>query len=365
MRISRKKIFKIIACVLLISVVVIALNEALCFALEPDDRSSESKAMWKNYREQKVLDTVYAGSSFCLVSFDPDVIDAEAGTKYYNMGTYGQPLPQSYIAIKTAIKEHHITTAVLAIGYYALRDSDESTNAEVAFLHAQAEGQPLNKKIGIGLEYITQPDNITRGVSLNYFSPWIYNHVNYSPSEVANNIGNKLSGEYEKEGWEDSFRKGCVTENRTLDYTDKEQTERTSKAMYGNEPASEYGLDQLDRLCKLCNKNGCRLIIINTPRPAYDVISYGTDEYFDQMRTLNSFLTERGATYYDFNLAKPELFESHKDYYASSEHLNTKGTEVFSKSFGYFIKKILSGEPNENLEKEFFSPDEYIEREYQ
>lgn len=151
MRISRKKIFKIIACVLLISVVVIALNEALCFALEPDDRSSESKAMWKNYREQKVLDAVYAGSSFCLVSFDPDVIDAEAGTKSYNMGTYGQPLPQSYIAIKTAIKEHHITTAVLAIGYYALRDSDESTNAEVAFLHAQAEGQPLNKKIGIGL----------------------------------------------------------------------------------------------------------------------------------------------------------------------------------------------------------------------
>lgn len=366
MQISRRnKLFKIIITVVIIVIAVIAINEFMCFALEPDDRSSESKAMWKNYREQGELDTVYAGSSFCLVSFDPEVIDAEAGTKSYNMGTYGQPLPQSYIAIRTAIKEHHVKNVVLAIGYYALRDSDKSTNAEVTFLHAQAEGQSLVKKAKIGLEYITQPDNITRGVSLNYFSPWVYNHVNFSPSEIVNNVSNKLNGEYEKEGWEDSFRKGCVTENRTLDYNDKEQTERTSKAMYGNEPASEYGLDQLDRLCKLCNKNGCRLIVINTPRPTYDVISYGTDEYFDQMQTLKSYLSERGASYYDFNLAKPELYESHKDYYASSEHLNTKGTEVFSESFGLFLKSILDGESNKKLDNKFFSQDEYIERECQ
>lgn len=362
MQISRRnKLFKIIITVVFIVIAVIAINEFMCFALEPDDRSSESKAMWKNYREQGELDTVYAGSSFCLVSFDPEVIDAEAGTKSYNMGTYGQPLPQSYIAIKTAIKEHHVKNVVLAIGYYALRDSDKSTNAEVTFLHAQAEGQSLVKKVKIGLEYITQADNITRGVSLNYFSPWVYNHVNFSPPEIADNLRNKLNGKYEKEGWEDSFRKGCVTENGTLDYNDHEQTDRTSKAMYGNSAASHYGFDQLDRICNLCNKNGCRLIVINTPRPAYDVLSYGTKEYFNQKKALTSFLNERGALYYDFNFAKPELFESNDDYFVSSEHLNAKGAEEFSRSFGKFMGGIIAGKSEEKLNKEFNSSEEYMD----
>lgn len=361
MQISRKKkIFKIIASVLLIAVVIVALNEALCFALEPDDRSSESKAMWSCYREQGELDTIYVGSSFCVSSFDPDVIDAEAGTRSYNMGTYGQPLPQSYVAIEAAIKEHHINTAVLALGYYSLRDSDKTTSAEVAFLHAEGEGLSLLSKAGIAADYIIQPDNISRGVSINYFSPWIYNHVNFAPADIINNVKQKVGGKYEEADWEDLFRKGCVTDDSVMNYNDKEQTEQTSRAMYGNKPASQYGPDQLDRICSLCKKNGCRLIVINTPRPVYDVLSYGTEEYFSQMQELTSFLDEHGASYYDFNFARPELFESKPEYYSNNEHMNTKGSKAFSKSFGLFLKECTSGASLDKIQSEFYTPEEFL-----
>ena len=80
-------------------------------------------------------------------------------------------------------------------------------------------------------------------------------------------------------------------------------------------------LDKLDEICQLCKENDVELIVINTPRPTFDVVSYG-EEYYETYEWLREYLKERDALYFDFNFAKPELFESAPDYYFNFEHLN-------------------------------------------
>ena len=41
---------------------------------------------------------------------------------------------------------------------------------------------------------------------------------------------------------------------------------------------------------------------------------------------LKALFAEYDVDYYDFNLAKPEVFETKEDYYIDYEHLNEKGS---------------------------------------
>ena len=91
--------------------IFLALNTILNYILVNANGASE--VMWKDFRNEKTIDTVYLGSSFSQVTFNPYIIDEKLGWKSFNMGTPAQPLDQSYVALQNAIKEKRIKRAVL------------------------------------------------------------------------------------------------------------------------------------------------------------------------------------------------------------------------------------------------------------
>ena len=75
-----------------------------------------SEVMWKDFRKTEKIDTVYLGSSFSQMTFNPYIIDENTGWNSFNMGTPGQPLDQTKEALTAAIQEKHIKRAVLIFG---------------------------------------------------------------------------------------------------------------------------------------------------------------------------------------------------------------------------------------------------------
>ena len=106
----------------------------------------------------------------------------------------------------------------------------------------------------------------------------------------------------------------------------------------------------------LCQEKGVPLMVISAPKTTLDVISYQT--YFEDYAYFKQLCAQYGAAYYDFNLAKPELFMSvEPDYYSDQTHMNRTGGRAFCQSMAAFLDLLEHGQDVESL---FITPDEYL-----
>jgi len=336
---------------------VIVINELIKFCFEP--YGTASQVMWSDYHKEKELDQIFVGSSLCYVGINPYIIDDMMGTKSYNMGTPAQRLAQSEVAIKTAIEDHHIKRVVMALGYFSLT-GERSTAASVAFLRAKDKsGSPIDK-VKTYLDYATDDDVIGSSASINYFFPWIYNSVSWG--KLSSNIKAKIEGKQaiEQEMVNNVFRHyvgkgyGYLTGNLNFD----DSGNKTSTKYYSN-TFSDESLQELRDIALLCAENDVELVVVGTPKPAYDILSYGNngDDYFEKMVLIKELLKECDAKYYDFNLAKEDLFTNNDKYYFDHEHLNKEGSEAFTRSLANLLLKLDAGE---NVDDYFKSPEEYL-----
>ena len=98
----------------------------------------------------------------------------------------------------------------------------------------------------------------------------------------------------------------------------------------------------------LCQEKGVPLMVISAPKTTLDVISYQT--YFEDYAYFKQLCAQYGAAYYDFNLAKPELFMSvEPDYYSDQTHMNRTGGRAFCQSMAAFLDLLEHGQDVEGL----------------
>lgn len=74
---------KVVGFVFLFIVINLLLSYLLVKANGP------SEVMWKDFRKTEKIDTVYLGSSFSQMTFNPYIIDEATGWSSFNMGTPG------------------------------------------------------------------------------------------------------------------------------------------------------------------------------------------------------------------------------------------------------------------------------------
>ena len=340
----REKFFKLVLFMILFA----GLNSIMAWIFVPADGAS--KKMWSNYKEMQELDMVYAGASVCQSTFNPIIIDEILGTNSHNMGTPSQPIDLSYVAVETAIKEHNIKRVILGFGYFAL-STQNSRQAEAAFIQAKNQQGTVFEAVKANMEYII----LHRGesVSVNFWIPWVNNHVKFNIDSIKENIQEKLkkdSAQQEKNLLES---RGMLLYTDTLDYDNI--GDDNSWNWYQPE-FSKDAVSQMRRICELCNENKIELIVVNTPRPSFDITTYQGD-YYGQYLWLKSFFEEYGVAYYDFNFAKPEIFVSKPEYFYNFEHMNVLGAEQFSESFAEFLQLIEKGADESSF---FYDWEEYL-----
>lgn len=318
-----------------------------------------SEAMWDEYYETEDLDTIYIGASVAQCAFNPMIIDEVLGSNSFNMATPAQTLDSTYLAVKTATEEHDMKRVVMGFGYFMLLDS-RSLESDVTFRKAMMQNQsPLQKAKGT-LEFVLNEENIGDSVSLNFICPWIYNHVKLEGNRIVANVQNKWKTLQAEEAVRPADKqiayvgRGFAQYLPTIDYS--KVGDVNTKSYYQPEIFAD-SVNKLREICALCEEKDIEFIVVNTPRPNFDLVSYG-EEYYTLYLWAKDFFAENGAQYYDFNLAKPEVFESEPDYFFNFEHLNYIGAEVFSKDFAIFMERLEQGE---NVEDEFYNWQEYIE----
>lgn len=335
--------------------VICVANMVMSFLLEPVRGSSGT--MWAEYYQEDEIDIAFVGASFSAAAFAPYVVDEVMEINSFNMGTPLQAIGQTLSAVKTLIEDHDVDTIVLGTGFFVFQ-YETLDKAELTFEMARASKETGMNAVADSLSYIWSEDVRNTEKSINYFFPWIYNHEEITGEYIFNNIsskmaaiGDSLSGNGERIPKESL--KGFRPYSGVVDYSKRWEI---NSYCYYDQSFLEDKVEQFKEILNLCRENEIDIIVVNTPHPAYDVVScYQTYEESEQ--EMESICGSYGVDYYNFSLARPELYDPVPEYYYDFEHLNLEGAEVFSKSLCKLLKMRGNGE---ETEKYFYSVEEYF-----
>ena len=328
----------------------VLINWMICFILVP--YGSKSEIMWTDYRQTQGIDTVYLGTSLVERSVNPNIIDEELGTNSFNMATPSQSLEDTYLGIEQAIKDHDIKRAVVGVEFADLnRKSDKKTGVFVA---EKTKGETPLEALH---DWTVSIDCDTWLWDSQAFSmllfPWQIQHVGVR--KIASNVIMKLDGtsiyeaaEKNEPGW-NYVGKGFGGCNGEYKYIVRPDAYYVNYGMLKD--ATEFAEDRMqvvERICNLCTENDVELIFFVNPLSDFNIISFG-DNYQMLSDGLKGFVEERGAAYFDFNFARPELFESKDSYYEDSQHMNFDGANALSASIAKLLGMLDAGEEVDEL----------------
>lgn len=337
--------------------VLLIINMLLSFFIEP--AGGASGRMWSGYYAEQELDTIFVGSSVCQQTFVPEIFNEKLGVKAYNMGTPSQAVPQTIRAIEVALEEHDIKTVVYAMGFSSLKYMP-IPEAEVTFESARTQKKGGVNGLLATVDYIYSESVRSDVKSINFLFPWLYNYEDYSKETLVKNATEKLeriktwiaTGEYDAtDGLNQGFRNDDTS---IFNYDNKWElnTDRYYESYFDADMLAEF-----EKMLQLCEKNELDLIVLNTPHPAFDVVAC-YEYYARNQEQLKELCKKYGADYYDFSLAKEEIYEVREEYFCDFEHLNREGAFVFCKSLCDFLIRRANGE---EVNEDFYSVDEFLE----
>lgn len=326
--------------------------------------SSLANVMWDEYRAaaSENIDTVIVGSSTGQRSFDPSVLDTTLGSTTFNMATPAQELDDSYTAAKQAIEDHHVKRVILALDYESI-STVKWPGSHVAFARAKMAGEPLPQAVADYWGLLTSSSFFDGADSICALFPWGYNHVELDAEHIATNFNDRMSGtapvqaaERVMDGWT-YYGNGYGNYDGVLDYSTAR--DRLSVTEEGPADFDRQGLDWIQNICDLCRENDVQLVVVVTPRPAFNVLAYG-EKYPEQMSRLQQVVEQAGGAFLDANLAKGGWYEPRETDFYDGEHLNHDGAARFSQAFASALQALDAGGSTSILTYSYDQWDQYL-----
>lgn len=326
--------------------------------------SSLANVMWDEYRAaaSENIDTVIVGSSTGQRSFDPAVLDNTLGTTTFNMATPAQELDDSYTAAKQAIEDHHVKRVILALDYESV-STVKWPGSHVAFARAKMAGESFPQAVADYWKLLTSSSFFDGAGSICALFPWGYNHVELDAEHIATNFSDRVSdttpveaAERVMDGWT-YYGNGYGNYDGVLDYS----TARDHISVTEEGPADfdQQGLVWIQDICDLCRENGVQLVVVVTPRPAFNVLVYG-EKYPEQMSRLQQLVEQCGGTFLDANMAKSSWYKPHDTDFYDGEHLNHDGASYFSQAFASALQALDAGGSTSDLTYSYDQWDNYL-----
>lgn len=326
--------------------IFLILNLLLCGFMPPDNGSSVD--MWRRYHQKESVDIAVIGSSLASCALPEADLAAATGKTVSLMATNAQSWDMSQIALETLLQEHTPERVILVMDPSNMT-CDPYPKAQKAFLYAELQTAEPKDIPAEFLHYVTSSGNFTGADSLNAFFPWQSgtwpDNWLEKIGQEATNVGELVSSRLkhrQDDGAESIIDFNTVGNQNTWNWV--------------GHIFKQSDIDELTAMLQLCQQKGVPLLLITAPRTTLDVISYQT--YFDDYAYFKQLCAQYGASYYDFNLAKPVLFESvEPDYFADYIHMSRAGGRAFSQSMAKFLEMLDAGQEVDSL---FKTPDEYL-----
>lgn len=353
---------RVIGALCAIVALYVVVNGFLTAALEV--YGSASELVWTQYSEQEDVDTLVVGTSYNAHALVPSLLDEAGYGTAFNMATPSQSLEESLIGIRTAYEDHGISRVILnVVGLSSAEDDEARLNAP--FLRQRARFATLAQTVSAWCEVAFVKGGIAKMGSVMEFFPWEANHVTITPSEIMSNLRMRLNGTGIVEAAETSnpgrtfYGAGYGNYEGSADFS-SDDVQPLYQKTDDDWKLAPNKTESLREICSFCADHDIELYVINTPMPAYSVLSYGDggEYYFAEQEAVQAVLDEFGLVYYDFAMVKPELVEiSHSEYYFDIPHLNETGAENFTRAFTRLLDEVASGRDTREL---FYDRDGFI-----
>lgn len=317
--------------------------------MPPDNGSS--LAMWQAYHQKENIDIAVVGSSLASCALPEEELAAATGESVALLATNAQSWDMSQIALETLLREHTPRYVILVMDLTNMT-SDPYPKAQKAFLYAELQTAPWSEKPGDLLRYMTSADNFTNADSLNALFPWQSGNW---PTDWPSTIAQKWNAvlDHVIPTRRASHAQPAQTEQDVIDFDTVGAVNTWNQNSHVFTPQH---IQELTSMLELCRENGTRLLVVSAPKTTLDVISYET--YFDDYNYFKQLAAQYGAAYYDFSLAKPELFENREpDYHRDWTHMNAAGGHAFSQCMANFLQMLDAGQDVNAL---FKTPQEYL-----
>ena len=338
MRTSRR-----IATVVLLFAMFVVLDVALTYALVP--YGSKSEVVWHEYHTQEGIDSVIVGNSIALTGVDPFVLDDELGTNCLNLSSPSQRCEETYVALKEVFSQRDVKTVYFCTEFVMFVGKSDS-GPHKSFLFEKWRYDNPAVIFEDFLDVTRVRSWLGKAESINWLFPWVTNHVPYDVGKVIDNIRMRLDGtpiEVAAEANENGYiykGRGFGTVDAVADFNDSHPY--YSSILGKTKQASQDKLKVLQRICALCEENGAKLVVVIAPMPTYCLYEI-SPQYESFSASLQDCLAENGVEYYDFNLAKPDLFDNKDELFRDYQHLNTVGADIFTRALAQLLLEKEAG----------------------
>lgn len=343
--------------VIIFCLIFFIISYGLSFALVPKGNYSRM-ILNEMHADKNNLDLVFIGASLSERDIDPYIVSDKLKLKAFDYGFSQQSFIGTYYALKELFDYQKPKTVVLTMDEDTAQDIDEKSLVYISVA-------PYMKSFFNKAEYYFASSS--DGSYLDRIFPW-RGYVVKNMLDLINNVKGKLDKSYE-----DYPRSGdidAVKNNKNgyvgNGYVRFDPNDKDGKLGYDNIKLYSYKMKvseipdkniyYLKKMAELCKENNSKLILISPPMPTFKVLR--VTNYFDFDDNVAKAAKDLGIEYYNFNLIKPSIFKSENDYFADSDHLNSKGAAVFSNSLSEFLKKDENGE---DLSKYFYDKKDYLE----
>ncbi|WP_252247364.1 lipolytic protein G-D-S-L family [Clostridium sp. ZBS4] len=336
-------------------IIFIMINSMLVFIIVPKGNYSRM-TIREMHAQSKNIDVAFIGASLSQKDINPYIMDKELGCNTFDYAFSGQSYAGTYYSLKELFNYHNPKLVILTTDQANYTCKEERT---IAYLSVALYIESFWNKIQY---YCTSTKD---GSYLDRLFAWRGYHVKSIPNAI-NNIYGKLDPSYiyyPQTGQVESYSKNNVgyigkgaeiidpNDPKTINYDKLGKTDQYSIDMNN---IQEENVEYLRSISKLCKENDCKLILLNTPFPTYEV--FRIKDFFEFHNEVAKIAKELEIEYYDCTLIKPELFKSEENYFFDRIHFNSNGQEVFSKSLADFLKLREKGE---DMNKYFYTPEEY------
>ncbi len=339
----KRRIVTVLAFVAVLAIV----DVLLCFALQPYGEHTE--LMWREYRQTEDVDTILVGTSTTAYGLKPQVLDESLGSRSFNMSTPGQIIDNVLATVETACADHQIKRVFMCVGYETLLE-DPYINLSTVFTQAKIQGEPPAQALSdiarlLGYRYFFE-----RHESLTGLFPWAYDHVPLSPSNVVENIKNRMECDvfeagkrwckryspkwtYEGQGY-GGYHIGLKAAAKHGDVVGHYDTSK---------PTSSYSLDAFTRMCAYCQQHGVRLYVLGALYTPSAVEAYA-DNYLERMQEIKDIVEAQGGTYLDLSMLRRSELNPSVDFFWDHVHLTDKGAIETSRVVARLVERIEAGE---------------------
>lgn len=308
-----------------------------------DDTNSYTRIMMHELYEAENIDAIFVGSSHVYRSLIPTITDEELNCVTFNAGSSSQQMDGSFALIKEAAKHHDLKHVYLEL-YYAVAEAKYSDRTSMTATYILSDYMPFSID---KIKYLLNASDKAYWVNSFIIARRDWNKI-FDADYVKNLIKKKNSIAYRnyRLPHEEGEHEYYVERGFVADDTVAEKTDWNDNA---------YGKINIDQLydsdweksiieaIAYCKRHDIEITLFIAPEPEWTIAGKGN--YQDYHEYIQNLADKEKVEFYDFNLCSNKyLNKNDPTIFKDTDHLNTKGAEVFSHLFG----RLCMGKINKN-----------------